>query len=373
MEQTVELKTDLERAAELEKEGRYDEALAGLKLLASQYPEDIDVLHQLATALLRAGELRESIIHLRKVLFMRPEHLIARTNMGNALLLLGYLDQANEAFSAVLEVEESNKNALYGMASLLLQWERYDEAMSFARKLVELLPKSAATHCLIADIAIKKANMDVAVLHYRTALRHDPGYVPALQGAAHLLLLRKHPEKAREYLEQGLSLQPRNVSLMQEIGKCYLMENQVELAVQILQEANSLVPDDFSTLIQLSIAERRYDHSYVSVVHAAQALRLQPRNKEAGNTLGAALVAANEPDAARALLTGVASGASISNYVKDVIARIEARALEGFVSPKHSEIRSPIAIEDAVTDMEADQNLLINEDAENENNKEIKS
>ncbi len=157
----------LDAVAYLEQEERFDEVLPVYQDLVGRYPDDVELLFKMATIMLRNGDLRESVAHLRKVLFMKPEHLAARANMGNALLLLGYLEQAKEAFDAVVEAEPNNRNALYGLATILIKMHGHAQAVPYARRLVQQIPGSAAALSLLGDALSAETKAEAATLNYR--------------------------------------------------------------------------------------------------------------------------------------------------------------------------------------------------------------
>lgn len=323
----------LDAVAHLEQEERYDELIPVYQDLVGRFPEDVELLFKMATLMMRNGDLRESVAHLRKVLFMKPEHLPARTNMGNALLLLGYEEQAQEAFEAVLEADPANRNALYGMATILTKRHVHHEAEPYARKLVEQIPNSAPALALLGDALSADTKNESAVLQYRNALKINSSYVPALVGLAKVLLQRKKPEEAQSYLTHAHSLQPRNVDVLVTTGIAYMQENNLTSAVESFELAHACEADNVLALLYLSMGKRKQGLVYAGVSHAAQAWRLAPSNKQIGNALGSALAAAGATDAARDVLTSISRGAEVNEATHSTIREIEYLAAQGYERP----------------------------------------
>ncbi|WP_172795193.1 tetratricopeptide repeat protein [Polycladidibacter hongkongensis] len=318
----------LRRVAVLEKAGRFKEALPIYKDLIGRFPEEIEVLYQMALSLMRGGDLREAINTLRKVLFMKPEHLSARTSMGNALYLLGYPDQAEAAFSAVLEVAPQERNALYGMALLSFNREAFKTAQSYCQRLLDIVPSSAAAHVLMADTLAALSSVDVAIVHYRNALRSDPTMPGALFGLAKLLVQRKRPRDARAYLENAYAQQPHNQEIKLALAQCLVHEDQAAEAASLLESIHECEPDNLEVLLELSAAERRLGNNNRAVGYAAQAYRLMPQSQEVGNRLGSALSAIGEKELARELLTAMAQKRNISLNILEAIRDIGERELK---------------------------------------------
>ncbi|GHB17976.1 hypothetical protein GCM10007094_02090 [Pseudovibrio japonicus] len=331
----------LDAVAYLEQEERFDEVIPVYQDLVGRYPDDVELLFKMATIMLRNGDLREAVAHLRKVLFMKPEHLAARANMGNALLLLGYLEQAKEAFDAVVEAEPNNRNALYGLATILIKMHGHAEAEPYARRLVQEIPGSAAALSLLGDALSAETKAEAATLNYRAALRIDPEYVPALLGMAKLLIIRKKSEEALETLEKAHDLQPRNVEVLIAMGHAYMLDENHSSAVESFELAHACEPDSAAALVHLSIGKRKLGLVYAGVYHAAEAWRLAPGNKQVSNALGAALAAAGATDAARDVLTSKSRGSQFLEATKAAIKEIEYLAEQGYERPVREEKAAP--------------------------------
>lgn len=327
----------LDAVAYLEQEERFDEVLPVYQDLVGRFPDDVELLFKMATIMLRNGDLREAVAHLRKVLFMKPEHLAARANMGNALLLLGYLEQAKEAFDAVVEAEPKNRNALYGLATILIKMHGHAEAEPYARRLVQEIPGSAAALSLLGDALSAETKAEAATLNYRAALRIEPQYVPALLGMSKLLIIRKKSVEALETLEKAHDLQPRNVEVLIAMGHAYMLDENHTSAVESFELAHACEPDSAAALVHLSIGKRKLGLVYAGVYHAAEAWRLAPGNKQVGNALGAALAAAGATDAARDVLTSKSRGSQFLEATKAAIKEIEYLAEQGYERPVREE------------------------------------
>ncbi len=327
----------LDAIAYLEQQERYDEVIPVYEDLVGRYPDDVELLFQMATIMLRNGNLRESVAHLRKVLFMKPEHLPARANMGNALLLLGYMEQAREAFEAVVEAQPKNRNALYGLATILIKQHEHAAAEPYARGLVQQIPNSPPALTLLGDALSAETKAEAALLNYRNAIKLDPTYVPAQLGLARLLIIRKKGEEALEHLSDAHRLQPRNVDVMIAMGHAHLLQDNMGSAIESFELAHACEPENAGALVNLSIGKRKMGLVYAGVLHAAAAWRLTPGNKQVGNALGAALAAAGATDAARDVLVSFSRNTGLSEKTTTTIKEIEYLAEQGYERPIREE------------------------------------
>lgn len=85
-------------ARELAYFGRPDEALA---LLAKLPQDDPNVLNYKGYATRKAGRLEEGMAYYRQAIALAPDHVLARSYMGQALAQMGDLDGAREQLQEI--------------------------------------------------------------------------------------------------------------------------------------------------------------------------------------------------------------------------------------------------------------------------------
>ncbi|MGH6728146.1 MAG: tetratricopeptide repeat protein [Pseudolabrys sp.] len=159
-------------AAELQRQGRLDEAerrylgilktrpkdwralhlLAEIHLARRNYPE---ALESMAAAmrvspastetncnfgfiLQKLDRHDEALTYFNRALVTAPDHVSALLNRGSSLFALNKLTDALANFDSVLALEPNNVNALYNRANILSELRRFDEALTaFAATLAQ--------------------------------------------------------------------------------------------------------------------------------------------------------------------------------------------------------------------------------------------
>lgn len=279
----------------------------------------IESAHRLARRLLREGQFEEAATHLRKIVFAEPANTRARASLGNCQLMTGDLANAEASFRAVLETDPKDQNALYGLATLLLRQDAYDEAGIHAAKLVEVLPDSAAALSLLAETGSQDARPGAAIANYRHALRFDPDYQPALLGLANLLLKRNRFDEARELAERAAQGGAGPVEALVVLGDVMSAQGELVGARRAYEAALGRDAQHHAARVKLSTLARRAGDIKMALRQADDAWTEAPDFREAGNAVGAALAALGERQAAREVLTSVANGRQAPDWVRHVI------------------------------------------------------
>jgi predicted CXXCH cytochrome family protein len=83
-----------------------------------------------------------------------------------------------------------------------------------------------------------------AEAEYRTALRLDPGFVPALVNLADLDRARGMEEQSAELLRKALSIEPNNADVQHALGLLLVRRHEYAEALDLLRQAHELVPDN---------------------------------------------------------------------------------------------------------------------------------
>ncbi len=349
-----EAKHAFDLALECERQGDRAAALAHYLDALEHAPDDLEIAYRTATSLLREGFLDEAASQLRRIVFVDPDHVPARANLGNCQLLLNDLPNAEQNFRAVLEAAPTNHNALYGLATVCLKQGKPADALLPAETLLDLIPNSAPALTLYAQATSRDPQSSRAAASFRKALSIDPGYLPALTGLAELSIRRKKFHEALDYARSARQLAPtdpdthRLIALAQEhLGDLFAAEHALETALAC---ATGNRPD---IRVALSGLKRRQGQNGAALVHADAAWQLEPGRRDAGNALGASLKALGQSNVAREVLTGTAQNKPLSDDLLDRIAALVAHHREEFKTASADDGPSDTSAEAATEDSDA--------------------
>ncbi|ASP32789.1 lipopolysaccharide assembly protein LapB [Labrenzia sp. VG12] len=332
---TAAARKAFDEAVALETAGQVDKALVSYLKAQELSPDDTEIAYRTASALLQNGYLDEALSQLRRIVFAEPDNLNARASLGNCHLLMNDYANAEQCFAEVLANAPESRNALYGLASVLLKEDRSLEAVGPARQLLDLLPDSAAALSLFAETQSRTDQMAAAIAAYRKALKLDPDYGPALTGLCQTLLLRKRFDEVIELALRACENAPADPVPLELLSDALQGKGHLDDAVEAAEAALKLNPRSATSHVRLStLSRKRADHT-AALRHALAAHDLDMGAREPLNALGAALAALKYPGQARSVLTCLVAGSGLDSDVRQLVKElIQDIGKDGVVVPK---------------------------------------
>ncbi|MBL8177078.1 MAG: tetratricopeptide repeat protein [Bryobacterales bacterium] len=133
-----------------------------------------------------------------------------------------------------------------------------------------------------------------AVQTYRSALKLDAKFVPAMQNLGELLHALGRPSEALPVLEEARTSAPGNVSVAHVLGQTYRDLGRLEDAAASLRKAVSLDPDFAEAHNSLGLVLMEMNDAAGAVAALREALRQRPDFAEARSNLGNAYAVAGK-------------------------------------------------------------------------------
>jgi arylsulfatase A-like enzyme/Tfp pilus assembly protein PilF len=193
------------------KTGKLDEARQVFQDLAESDPEKGETHVRLGWILGRQGRRDEALAELHKAMDLAPDTPEYCANLGSVFLELNCRDQAREMFQSAVQIDPACGNfeiakllessgdidgaikhfkltlthdpnwiPLYTMTAVLLaRQRRFDEALEFARRAVELSPEDADVHYNLGLMFADMRDYTRAVGPLEAALRRNPRHAKA--------------------------------------------------------------------------------------------------------------------------------------------------------------------------------------------------
>src|SRR5436190_12557089 len=202
----------------------------------------------LGDALMRKGQLDDAIVHFRKVLRTNPDFAEANNSLGYVLMKKGQLDEAVVHFRKALEINARNAEANNNLGYVLMKKGQMDEAVVYFRKALKTNPEYPNANYNLAFALgytlAQKGNMTDAITSYLAALRirpHDP--IVRNNLAASFAAMGKTDE-AIEQFREVLRLDGNYQEARVNLASMLLQLGRRDEAVAQLREALRLNPDD---------------------------------------------------------------------------------------------------------------------------------
>jgi len=293
---------------------RLPEALHHLLALYLQTPEDPDLLFHLGEA---SGKLmQEAFDRLIRTYpdSPRTRELKSRRGPGPARdglvepakldgLLAGYVQHPSdpealfrlgeesekvmqEAFNTLLRLHPNSARAQELQARSYLGQQRGDLAEPLFRSALKLSPGLAGVHLALGRILSEaRGDLDGAEREFRAEVRLHPGNAEAAWRLGSVLLKKAQTGEALAVLQQSDKLKPNMLETLLELGKAYMMANQLNQAEKVYKHMIEI--DDTDELaaaahLQLSQIYRRMGYPAEAEQHLKRVRELNsPKNPNA--------------------------------------------------------------------------------------------
>jgi predicted CXXCH cytochrome family protein len=100
------------------------------------------------------------------------------------------------------------------------------------------------THLNLGLLELRRRQLTDAEGEYRTALRLDPNFVPALTNLADLDRARGKDDEGAELLRKAMAIEPVNANVRYALGLYLVRKRDYPEALDLLRRAHELMPDD---------------------------------------------------------------------------------------------------------------------------------
>jgi tetratricopeptide (TPR) repeat protein len=129
---------------------------------------------------------------------------------GRALIYLerGESEKAIADLEKLVEKEADNPAAIGALAEALTNMKKYDEAIKYCDKVIELAPRSTLGYSLRARVHILKDDLKSGLSDLSEALKINPNDLPALLMRSRLYAADKKDEEAKADVEKALRISP---------------------------------------------------------------------------------------------------------------------------------------------------------------------
>jgi protein O-GlcNAc transferase len=235
----------------------------------------------------------------------------------------GDLAGAKKFYARVLKQEKHNTTALFLLATLEAQAERYGDALDLIERALKRtsLAASASSSNIpsFADIVALKGRIlsalvrpDEALACYQSALQADPNHTAGLLNSGATLLQLNRSREALDALNKLATLMPREPLVHHNRAIAFTDLEQYEQAVSSANEAIKLMPNYAEALQARGIAYGYQQRHDLALRDFKQAAKLNPNlDYLIGNLVNAELWSSEWGDLAkdrRALLAGLQAG-----------------------------------------------------------------
>ncbi|MDE2163017.1 MAG: tetratricopeptide repeat protein [Alphaproteobacteria bacterium] len=197
------------------RQGRLADADEHYRASLELRPAQADVLFAVGNVARQRGRLGEAIAAFRDAIKLRTHYLEAHFNLAVALQESGDLPAAERSYRTVLWLQPSFTPALQGLAGVLIDLGRPDEAKPLLRRVLAETKepdKAAALEHALGVVHQMQGQYDVALVHNARALALKPDLAIAQAARADLLQHTGHTDEALNTYRAVIERDPLNMA-----------------------------------------------------------------------------------------------------------------------------------------------------------------
>jgi tetratricopeptide (TPR) repeat protein len=300
-ERSVNARIGLARVAQASQ--RLDDAVELLEQARAIAPEEAAVHHHLAHVYGLRGDKEKAALERKlaetSAVAMQPgemasfhdpvrdEATLAEGVSSNWLLTngqrhlaAGRVEEAGQAFDAVLEANPDSVPGLLASSRYALGTGNAERALELVRRAVELAPGDAATHADLGLVLARVNQLPQAIAAYEQALAIDPNLPDARSNLATLLFQTGRTDEGTGLLREAAAAYPGRPDIQQNLANVLLMTGQEEAAAQVLRDAIAVNATDAGLRHMLGVVLTFQGKVEDSVAMFREALEIDPGNAE---------------------------------------------------------------------------------------------
>jgi predicted O-linked N-acetylglucosamine transferase (SPINDLY family) len=189
--------------------GRLQDAVEAGRDYIRRFPEDADAHYTLGCIFESQKELGGAALAFARFIDLKPDAAIGYARLGNVLLHIGHLRDAEMQLTKAIELDEKLVPPRMHLSYVLEKLPgRMGEAMAQVRKVIEINPKDTDAINALATLMTRDGKHSDAAQTYRQALEIDPKSVGALLGYGGLLAGQGRITLAWEHFERAMANAP---------------------------------------------------------------------------------------------------------------------------------------------------------------------
>ncbi len=282
--------------------GRHDRALAKIKGLYTNYPDNTYVLTSYGKYMVSEGGFKAAEVAFQKAVLLDERNVSLLMNLAD-FYMLHQQDNAQEAiaiYKKVLQLEPKNGGAQYALGVALAKTGDFTGAQKSLQQALANAPGNPLPLLMSAKLYTSSGETEKAREKYQQALNTDPNLLEAMLGIADLDAASGKSQKAIESYLRIAKKFPGSYQAYMGLGREYLILKKYMKARQAFLEAtkrNASLALAYNNLAWIEVEHLKSSRQQ-AVSYAQDAVKLAPDVSEFLDTLGWAYQFAGESDKA---------------------------------------------------------------------------
>lgn len=211
-----------------------------------------------------------------------PNDLLKKQQKLSRLLEKGKLKEAIKPLLQMCKLQPANNEWWLKLAALYGQTGDYQSVINVCQKIEPNLPNHPLLYSLLGNANASLNNLEKAHEYYQRALTLQPDDPGLLNNFGNALYLDGKYEQAADIFQRVITLQPDYADAHNNLGNIYKALNQADLAIKHYERALELNPNLHKVALNLArMFAERIGHPVAAETYYRKALALEPNDMEA--------------------------------------------------------------------------------------------
>ncbi len=360
----------------LTQQEQFDQAIKSLRTAIENNPGQPSLHNSLANVLLRQHHITDAIQTLTEALSIDHTYATAYNTLGRCYYLQGQLNIAEENYQQAIRYDDHFPQAHYNLALLYLHQENWPHAIEQLQNTLALNPDFTQAHRQLGEAFLQQEDFKSAQDTFLHCVECQPEYADNYYNLGLTYLKQQQPEEAVAAFEQAIALECKQDDVQHLLGNAYLHEGdpakalsyfmrQLEIsplmesyynigvilmhqdrnkeAIQYLEQAQSLAPDDTAIAINLGGIYLKLQQLEKATEYYQAAIEKDPDNDELKHIV-AAISQTETPDHAPAAYVEHLFDQYAPYYDKHLTEALQFSVPQQLVDAINEALESPLTI-----------------------------
>lgn len=234
---------------------QFDKALEAVEALETKQPRDFSVFNLRGAVYLAKGDFANARMSYEQALALKPNSTVAAMNLAELDLRDNNPDAARRRFQAIVAIDQTNAEAMIGLAGVAAATAKEAEYVSWLEKATKAAPRMVRPRVLLASYYLQKGEMQKALAAAKEAqsLITDNPQILDILGAAQLAA--GETDNAIASFGTLVRLDPKNPAAQYELASAQITARNMRAARESLNKALALQPDYLPAEVLLATVE----------------------------------------------------------------------------------------------------------------------
>ncbi|MCK5418990.1 MAG: tetratricopeptide repeat protein, partial [Desulfobacterales bacterium] len=260
---------------------KYDEGIVILQGMLKAVPDSPDMHHIFGIALYGKKDNQNALEHFRKV---TPESRFYEDAVIHTSYILSESKKNDEAIKLLSDAvinEPENAEFKYYLGTIYEEEEQFEKAELVIQQAIKLEPDNPRYYFRLGVVYDKSNKKEASIDAMRKVISLDPKHSNALNYLGYTYAdLGKNLDEAERLILEALKYKPNDGYITDSLGWVYYKKGEFEKALEYLQKAIGIVPDDPIMLEHLGDAHLKLNDKTNALKFYKKSLKHKEKDKE---------------------------------------------------------------------------------------------